>query len=61
MQLEQSFPDYYSKYSMVTFRPDIGYREAMIKGRKQDEYLLSLYNNGNKSLDEIYYSVMKLT
>ncbi len=38
--LEQQFDDYYSKYSMVTFRADIPYRTAMIKGRLQDEYLM---------------------
>ena len=55
MQLEQTYPDYFSKYSMVTFRPDMGYEEAMIKGRKQDEYLLSLYENKDRlpDLEEI--------
>lgn len=38
--LEQSFPDYYSKYSLVTFRDDIPYHRAMIQGRKQDELLM---------------------
>ncbi|RMG25640.1 MAG: FAD-dependent monooxygenase [Bacteroidetes bacterium] len=40
--LEQQFPDYYSKYSLVTFRPDLPYREAMRLGRRQDELLLEL-------------------
>lgn len=59
MQLEQTYPDYFSKYSMVTFQPDMGYEEAMIKGRKQDEYLLSLYTekNNNLDLEEIYRGV----
>lgn len=62
MQLEQTYPDYFSKYSMVTFQPDMGYEEAMIKGRKQDEYLLSLYteNNNNLDLEEIYQGVKKV-
>ena len=62
MQLEQNYPDYFSKYSMVTFQPDMGYEEAMIKGRKQDEYLLSLYTekNNNLDLEEIYRGVKKV-
>lgn len=42
MQLEHQFEDYYSKYSLVTFRPELSYHTAMTQGRKQDEILLSL-------------------
>lgn len=42
MQLEQQFPDYYSKYSLVTFRPDLSYNQAKQQGRKQDQLLLEL-------------------
>ncbi len=42
MQLEQQFKDYYSKYSLVTFKPDLGYQAAMELGRKQDAFLLSV-------------------
>jgi kynurenine 3-monooxygenase len=42
MQLEQQFPDYYSKYSLVTFQPNLPYSAAKEKGRKQDELLLKL-------------------
>ena len=42
MQLEQQFPDYYSKYSLVTFQPDLPYMEAMKRGRAQDELLLKI-------------------
>lgn len=42
MQLEQQFPDYYSKYSLVTFQPQLSYLEAKQRGRKQDELLLEL-------------------
>jgi kynurenine 3-monooxygenase len=43
LALEQQFPnDYYSKYSMVTFRADMPYSEAMQHGRAQDTLLLSL-------------------
>lgn len=53
MKLEQTFPDYFSKYSMVTFKDDISYREAMIKGRKQDEMLKEIVrNNPNPDLED---------
>ena len=42
MALEQQFPKYYSKYSLVTFNEDISYEEAMKKGRKQDELLMEI-------------------
>ena len=43
MDLEKAFPnEYFSKYSMVTFNEDIGYNEAMKKGRAQDKALLNL-------------------
>jgi kynurenine 3-monooxygenase len=39
-RLEQNFPDYFSKYSMVTFREDLPYSEAMKKGNAQDAFLM---------------------
>ena len=43
MQLEELFPEeYFSKYSMVTFNANIGYNEAMVKGRAQDKALLNM-------------------
>ena len=42
MQLEEQFPDYYSKYSLVTFQPNLPYEEAMKRGRKQDKLLLEM-------------------
>lgn len=42
MQLEQQYPDYYSKYSLVTFKPNLPYKNAMVLGRNQDELLLQL-------------------
>ncbi|NND16667.1 MAG: FAD-dependent monooxygenase [Eudoraea sp.] len=45
MQLEQQFPDYYSKYSLVTFRPELSYHEAMKRGRLQDKLLLQICEN----------------
>jgi len=40
MLLEQNYPDYYSKYSLVTFKPDMPYEMAMKLGRAQDNLLL---------------------
>lgn len=43
MDLEKNFPSvYFSKYSMVTFNAEIGYYEAMMKGRAQDKALLNM-------------------
>ncbi len=42
MKLEQTYPDYLSKYSMVTFKEDIPYSKAMTKGRAQDEKLMDI-------------------
>ncbi|MGA1226850.1 MAG: FAD-dependent oxidoreductase [Tamlana sp.] len=43
MALEKEFPnEYASKYSLVTFNEDIGYREAMLRGRAQDKAILNL-------------------
>ncbi|MBK9737556.1 MAG: FAD-dependent monooxygenase [Saprospiraceae bacterium] len=41
LHLEQINPQYYSKYSMVTFRADLPYHYAMVKGRKQDDILMN--------------------
>lgn len=41
-QLELEFPDYYSKYSLVTFRPNLPYQQAMKRGRKQDKLLFQM-------------------
>lgn len=40
-RLEKEMPDRYnSKYALVTFRKGIGYRQAMLRGRAQDAFLL---------------------
>jgi len=41
-RLEQTYPDYYSKYSMVTFREDMPYAEAKRKGNAQDQVLMTI-------------------
>jgi kynurenine 3-monooxygenase len=46
MDLEKTFPtEYASKYSLVTFNEQIGYNEAMKKGRAQDEVLLNMLSD----------------
>ncbi|MEO0473463.1 MAG: NAD(P)/FAD-dependent oxidoreductase [Bacteroidota bacterium] len=42
MQLEQQYPEYYSKYSLVTFKPELDYAAAKQQGRAQDQLLLEL-------------------
>ena len=42
MILEQTYPDYFSKYSMVTFRDDLPYTEAKRLGNAQDALLMEL-------------------
>jgi kynurenine 3-monooxygenase len=50
MALEKNFPDdYSSKYSLVTFNEDIGYREAMLRGRAQDKAILNMLADGDIS------------
>jgi kynurenine 3-monooxygenase len=41
-RLEQTFPDYFSKYSMVTFREDLPYLVAKEKGNAQDKLLMEI-------------------
>lgn len=50
MALESNFPkDYSSKYSLVTFNENIGYAEALRKGRAQDKAILNLLDEGKVS------------
>ncbi|MFL6373649.1 MAG: FAD-dependent oxidoreductase [Pyrinomonadaceae bacterium] len=44
-RLEQTYPDYFSKYSMVTFRDDMPYSEAMRRGNAQDAFLMEYCRN----------------
>lgn len=41
-KLEQTFPEYFSKYSMVTFREDLPYATAKRLGNAQDAMLMQL-------------------
>ena len=64
MQLEQTYADYYSKYSLVTFQENLSYNQAMIKGRAQDQLLLEICSRPDWEsipLEEIYQQLKKLT
>jgi len=61
MDLEHTFPDYFSKYSMVTFNADMPYAEAMRKGRLQDKLLMDICeSNHEKTLAEVYEMLKKI-
>jgi len=47
MALEKEFPkEYSSKYSLVTFNENVGYRQAMLTGRAQDKAILNMLTDG---------------
>jgi len=48
-KLEQTYPEYFSKYSMVTFREDLPYSAAKRKGNAQDELLMEIC----RSVDDV--------
>lgn len=53
MALEKHFPnDYSSKYSLVTFNEDVGYREAMLRGRAQDKAILNMLADGKLNIQD---------
>ncbi|MTE26619.1 FAD-dependent oxidoreductase [Winogradskyella ouciana] len=53
MALEKNFPEgYSSKYSLVTFNEDIGYRKAMLRGRAQDKAILNMLADGVISTED---------
>jgi kynurenine 3-monooxygenase len=51
-KLERDYPEYFSKYSLVTFRADITYSEAKRRGNAQNEILMKLCA-GIESVDEL--------
>jgi kynurenine 3-monooxygenase len=48
-KLEQTYPDYFSKYSMVTFREDMPYSVAKENGNAQDALLMDIC----KDIDDV--------
>ena len=63
-RLEQTFPDYFSKYSMVTFLEDLPYSVAKEKGNAQDRLLMGIcakVDDVNRlDLDDVMKEVNKL-
>lgn len=63
-KLEQTYPDYFSKYSMVTFREDLPYSIAKEKGNAQDRLLMEICagvgNIGQLDLDTVMRAVREL-
>ncbi|NNK60013.1 MAG: FAD-dependent monooxygenase [Flavobacteriaceae bacterium] len=59
MALEERFPNAYSsKYSLVTFNENIGYREAMLRGRAQDKAILNMLSDGALDPDDDLKSIL---
>lgn len=60
-RLENEFPDYFSKYSMVTFRDDIPYSVAKTRGNKQDRFLMEYCSRTDEvteiGLSDVYYKL----
>ncbi|GGG41521.1 FAD-dependent oxidoreductase [Bizionia arctica] len=63
MAFEKTFPnDYSSKYSLVTFNENIGYREAMLRGRAQDKAILNMLADGDiSSVNDMTNETLKNT
>jgi kynurenine 3-monooxygenase len=64
-RLEQTYPDYFSKYSMVTFREDLPYSAAKQRGNVQDALLMELCRSttdiSELDLDDIFRRLTKTT
>lgn len=63
-KLEQTYPDYFSKYSMVTFREDLPYSIAKENGNAQDRLLMKIcaavQNVGEIDLDQTMKAIGNL-
>lgn len=63
-RLEHEMPDYFSRYSMVTFREDMPYSEAMKRGNAQDALLMEICSRvpdvDKLDLDDVMDRVRKL-
>jgi kynurenine 3-monooxygenase len=63
-RLEHTYPDYYSKYSMVTFREDLPYKVAKERGNAQDSLLMSivrpLENIESIDLDDVMKAIRSI-
>lgn len=63
-KLEQTYPDYFSKYSMVTFREDLPYSVAKEKGNAQDKLLMDICSRVSSvaelDMDAVFRSVLEI-
>jgi kynurenine 3-monooxygenase len=63
-RLEQTYPDYFSKYSMVTFREDLPYSVAKEKGNAQDRLLMEICRDlggvVDQDLDKVFHLLTEL-
>ncbi|MEP7077258.1 MAG: NAD(P)/FAD-dependent oxidoreductase [Acidobacteriota bacterium] len=63
-KLEHAYPDYFSKYSMVTFREDLPYSMAQEKGNAQDSLLMEICGGTQEGdpidLDAVMNEIRKL-
>ncbi|MEO5860804.1 MAG: NAD(P)/FAD-dependent oxidoreductase [Pyrinomonadaceae bacterium] len=61
-KLEQTYPDYFSKYSMVTFREDLPYSVAKQQGNAQDRLLMDICSKiesvSELDLDEVRKAIV---
>ncbi len=62
-RLENHFEDYHSKYSMVTFHPEISYAEARRRGNLQNKVLYELCSHTDDieslNLEEVYQKMLQ--
>ena len=63
-KLENKFSDYHSKYSLVTFQPEISYQYAQELGNLQDQFLLEvckdIHDESALDLDELYIQLKSI-
>ena len=64
-KLEQTYPDYFSKYSMVTFREDLPYSVAKERGNAQDKLLMEICsgveNVSDLNINAVHARVMDMS
>ncbi len=64
-KLEQTYPDYFSKYSMVTFRQDLPYSVAKQRGNAQDQLLMEICagvkNVSDLDLNDVHARILGIT
>lgn len=63
LALEQLYPDYFSKYALVTFHPEVPYTEAHRRGNAQDALLMSLCADVQpeaQDYERIYQALQKI-